>query len=447
MFEPTPRAPRYIKIASAIEAALDRGELRAGDQLPTVRALAVQLGVSSASVAVAYSLLERRGRLLAHVGRGTFVRESADGRGQHSSSRQSSLVGSPLAYNRGSDVPIARAWRRRVLQFGDRLRAISPEALVCSSSWPDAGLLPFEVMRRAYARAVAQLQPSDLQYGGPEAHPELARALVPRLQADGVALESGPGSLLVMSSFGQLLTILLQLAPALVDTPTISVAVEEPGYHAAFNLIETLGHRLVGVGIDEHGAEPESLRQALEDGASLVLLTPRALNPTGASWTIRRRQALADVLRQHPHAIIVEDDHCAGLATGRPGSLWTDPDLQERTVHARSFSKSVAPDLRMTVVVARGRLHALLRDGKLRDGGWAPRLGQRALAAALEDPDLDVALTEASLAYSQRRQAAIRALREHLPATAVAVAQDGLNVWVSLPAGCDAQDVIQHAAH
>src|ERR671931_1692413 len=73
VFDTRVRAPRYERIASAIEAALERGELRPGDRLPTVRALARQLEVSSASVAVAYSLLERRGRLLAHVGRGTFV--------------------------------------------------------------------------------------------------------------------------------------------------------------------------------------------------------------------------------------------------------------------------------------------------------------------------------------------------------------------------------------
>src|SRR5260370_29410166 len=81
VFKSNGRTPRYEGIASAIETALERGELKPGDRLPTVRALASQLQVSSASVAVAYSLLERRGRLRAHVGRGTFVRQAvADGR-------------------------------------------------------------------------------------------------------------------------------------------------------------------------------------------------------------------------------------------------------------------------------------------------------------------------------------------------------------------------------
>jgi GntR family transcriptional regulator/MocR family aminotransferase len=438
VFEADSDAPRYAAIAAEIEAALNRGELRPGDRLPTVRSLARELGVSSASVAVAYSLLERRGRVRAHVGRGTFVAETA---GVDQSPGHVPRVATGLAF----EVPVARAWRRRVLQFGDRLRAISPGALACSSSWPDPALLPFEPLQRAYASVIQQIKPADLQYGGPEAHPELGEALLPRLEADGIL--AAPNNLLAMSSFGQLLTILMQVAPPLLGSEAVSVAVEEPGYHASFNLIENLGQHIIGVGIDEHGALPGSLQLALEAGASIVVLTPRAVNPTGATWTTRRREALASVLRAFPRVIIVEDDHFAGIASSTPGSLWTDPLLQERTVYSRSFSKSVAPDMRIAVVVARGRLFGLLRQARLSNGGWASRIGQRALAATLLDPALNIAFDRARQAYAQRRQAAADALRAALGPDAVAPAADGLNLWVKLPHGCDAEELTQHAAH
>src|SRR5712691_10789324 len=131
VFKSNGRTPRYEGIASAIETALERGDLKPGDRLPTVRALARQLQVSSASVAVAYSLLERRGRLNAHVGSGTLVRSAAtDGRLAAHREPPASNNGDRAS---GADAlvqqPPARAWRRRVLQFGDRLRAINPEAL------------------------------------------------------------------------------------------------------------------------------------------------------------------------------------------------------------------------------------------------------------------------------------------------------------------------------
>jgi GntR family transcriptional regulator/MocR family aminotransferase len=446
VFEASSGAPRYAAIAAEVEAALNRGELRPGDRLPTVRALALELGVSSASVAVAYSLLERRGRVQAHVGRGTFVADLAPAANSAPVADGAwSAAGPPTGSAAAFEVPVARGWRRRVLQFSDRLRAISPGALACASSWPDPALLPFDLLKRAYVDVIARWQPSELQYGGPEAHADLARALLPRLEADGI--DAAPQNLLVMSSFGQLLTIVMQLAPTLVGSEAISVAVEEPGYHASFNLVENAGHGLIGVGVDEHGALPGSLQLALEAGASIVVLTPRALNPTGATWTARRKEALAAVLREFPRVVIVEDDHFAGVAATAPGSLWMDPLLQERTVYSRSYSKSVGPDLRMTLVVARGRLFGLLRQARLSNGGWSPRIGQRALGALLQDPDLDNAFERARQAYAERRRVAVSALRGRLSADAVAPTPEGLNLWVKLPPGCDAEELTQHAAH
>jgi DNA-binding transcriptional MocR family regulator len=260
-------------------------------------------------------------------------------------------------------------------------------------------------------------------------------------------VSASASNLLVMSSVGQLLAMVLQLAPWLGASHGLSVAVEEPGYHAAFNLIEHRGHHLIGMPTDDQGVMPEALRAALQSGAHVALLTPRALNPTGASWTPERRAELAEVLHTFPNVLIVEDDHFAGVAGAQPGSLSSDPRLHDRTLYARSHSKSIAPDLRMTAVVARGRLFALLRDARLSDGGWAPRIGQRALALALEDPELQVAFGRARAAYAERRQAAAESIRAALPHAHIAAATDGLNIWVSLPHGADAQDVTQHAAH
>ncbi len=442
------REPRYLRLAAAIEDAIERGELQVGDQLPTVRALARQAGVSSASVAVAYSLLERHGKLRAFVGRGTFVGDVPDPPGSLGRTTPAGTVSNGELAPRAdtSALTAGRPWRRRVLQSSDRLRSFSPDALNCNSNWPDPGLLPFELLQSAYAQVIADLQPCDLQYGGPEAHPELARALLPWLAADG--LDPLAPDLLVMGSFSQLLTIVLHVTPAFLGVERVSVAVEEPGYHAAFGLIERGGQRLIGVGCDEHGALPGSLLLALEAGADIVVLTPRGVNPTGASWTRRRRAALVDVLRQFPRTLIVEDDHFAGLASASPGSLWSDPLLRERSVYTRSFSKSIAPDLRITVAVARGRLLGALREARLSNGGWAPRTGQRVLGRLLAD---ETALSEvfdrARAAYVERREAATAAILATAPELGVAPAQDGLNVWVSLPAGCDAHDVIQHAAH
>jgi GntR family transcriptional regulator/MocR family aminotransferase len=251
----------------------------------------------------------------------------------------------------------------------------------------------------------------------------------------------------VVNSFIQVLALTLQVAPTLLGTHALLVAVEEPGYPAAYNLVESLGHSLVGVEIDAHGALPTSLEAALDRGANIVLVTPRAINPTGASWTAERRKQLADVIGHYPGVLVIEDDHFSGLASGSPGSLLLDHRLAERTIHVRSFSKSLAPDLRATAAIARGRLHTLVRDSKINMGGWTPKIGQRALAAALAHPGLDAALETARHAYAQRREAFVNGVLAHLPNADISLPTDGLNVWMHLPLGCDALDVIQNAAH
>jgi GntR family transcriptional regulator/MocR family aminotransferase len=299
------------------------------------------------------------------------------------------------------------------------------------------------VLKRAFSEVMAKTQPSDLQYAGAEAHPELIEALLPRLAADGVPAESD--DLVTMSSTRQVLALTLRVAPTIVESRELIVAVEEPGHYSLFDTIEGLGHRLIGVDVDDEGVVPSSLAAALDRGANVVLVTPRAQNPTGVSWTAARRSALADVLASAPRTVIVEDDHLAGVAMPGPGSFLSDPRLEERTVYVRSFSKSVGPDLRMTVVAARPRLRSLLRDSKLVTDGWSPRLMQRVLATTLQDPALDVAFEVARSAYAERRQAATEAINALLHGS-VTTATDGINLWVQLPPGCETLDVMHNAA-
>src|SRR4029079_7905255 len=131
----------------------ERGELQPGQRLPTVRALARQLGVSSASVAVAYRLLERHGRADAYVGRGTFVRAAASSNGAAAGQISYGARDIPRRVD-VSPAASTPSWRRRSLNFGDRLRAMNPHALVCINAWPDPKHLPLALLKDAYASAI-----------------------------------------------------------------------------------------------------------------------------------------------------------------------------------------------------------------------------------------------------------------------------------------------------
>jgi len=300
------------------------------------------------------------------------------------------------------------------------------------------------VLSRAWRTALDDTGHDDLQYAAPEPLDVLVQELMPRLRADGVPAREQ--DLVVGSSAQQLMVLTLQIASSLSNRPETVIAVEEPGYPTAFDTFERSGYRLVGFEVDEQGAMPASLDVALSAGATAVLFTPRAHNPVGSSWSVGRLADLAAVLASHPDVVVIEDDQFAGIATTRPGSLLGDRRIDDRVVYIRSFSKSMAPDLRIAVAVARPRLRALLTEAKSFADGWTSRLIQRTLARALADDQLDVLLDVASKAYGARRVAAASTITAHLDLGGTWSGADGVNIWIHLPPHTDASEVIERAA-
>ncbi len=436
--------PRYEKIAAEFEEAIVSGRLRAGARLPTVRQLSLELGVGSATVAAAYKLLTIQGWTRGEVGRGTFVvglpRTNPD-------RAQITRAGTPAVPLLGRLAPrLTTPWRRRALYAATtRLRNTYPALLDCTSGRPDTSLLPHAALQRAWHAAIDATDHSDLQYAGPEPIQTLAQVLVPRLTVDNILVRET--DLIIGSSAQQLMGLTLAVAATLFRRSPFVVAVEEPGYQTIYDTIERAGYRLVGIEVDEQGALPASLDTALRAGAHAVLFTPRVHNPTGASWTVDRVAALADVLAMHPDVVAIEDDHLADLATAGAGSLVNDRRIDERVVYIRSFAKTIAPDLRMAVAVARPRLRAMLAEAKSFADGWSSHLVQQALANILADDELPPVLAAARSAYAARRAAALEILVAQLvPAGGMASGSDGVNIWVHLPPGMDALEVIEQAA-
>ncbi len=259
------------------------------------------------------------------------------------------------------------------MSSGARLRAVYPSALECSTGGRDPALLPVDAIKSALNLVGPSLTARDLQYAGPGATERLGTRLIPLLEADLVGARIQ--DLIIANSAQQFLMLALELVSnSRSGQPTIGV--EEPGYPTSFDTYERCGARLIGIQVDNFGAVPASLLSALEGGVGAVLLTPRGHNPMGASWSRDRRIELADVLASFPDVMIAEDDHFAGMATTRPGSLITDARLENRVLYVRSFSKSLAPDLRIAVGVARPALHEALAHAKSFSDGWTSRLLQ-----------------------------------------------------------------------
>jgi GntR family transcriptional regulator/MocR family aminotransferase len=436
--------PRYEQLAAFFERAIRTGEFSPGDRLPTVRRLSGLMSVSATTISSAFDLLGSRRFVRAEVGRGTFVVSDW----QDANDNSSNIGSVPASPAPQPKLRAARnPWRRNALmRASSRLRATYPKAMECSTGRPDAKLLPLEVIRRAWANCIQDVTSADLQYAGTEAILPLANVLIPIFEGDLIPARTQ--DLIIGSSAQQFFALIYEVVSAKADKSSLLVAVEEPGYPTLMDTLERAGGRPVGIAVDRFGAVPASLDAALRDGARLVILTPRAHNPTGASWSRERVTELSDVLKAYPDAVVVEDDQVAGIAATKPGTLLSVPELENRVLHVRSFSKSIAPDLRMAAAVARPFLRETLSDAKTFADGWSSRLLQRVLAATLQTDEVNVALKKARDAYRDRRQSACAALTQIVAPRGGGCwsGSDGVNVWVHLPPGVDSKHIQERSA-
>jgi DNA-binding transcriptional MocR family regulator len=368
-------------IAAAVSRLVTAGTLPAGTRLPTVRAVARELGISPTTVSEAWRSLARAGAIQTRGRSGTFVRTPA--------------------------VP-----RQRL-----RFAAVTPRPTTLprdfSTGVPDHDLLPHlaEPLRRV---GDSRLTTSYLDAPVLPALEEVLRARWP----------FPPESLTVVDGA---LDALDRITAATVRFGD-HVLVEDPAFPPMLDLLDAVGATVVGVPVDAHGMRPDALRAALAAHSPVaVYLQPRAHNPTGASMGAARVEELAAALREHPDTLVVEDDHAGDIATAAPVSLGRL--LPGRTVHVLSFSKSHGPDLRLAAVGGPADLIAPVTDRRLLGPGWSSRLLQAVLVELLTDPAIVDQIRSARTAYAQRRAAMLAALSAR---GARATADDGINLWLEV---------------
>jgi DNA-binding transcriptional MocR family regulator len=359
------------EISASVEAGVRSGQLAAGDQLPPVRELAGQLGLSPTTVAAAYGDLRRRGITTGTGRAGTRIRAAP-----------------PVS----SRVFLSAPEGTRDLITGG----------------PDPGLLPLLPARPA--------RPSTRMYAEPPVSPPLRRLAVSQLAADGIDAAS------LTVTGGALDAIERVLATWL--TPSARVIVEDPGHAVTFDLVAAMGYHLVPVPVDDGGVRVAELDQALARGAAALIVTPRAQAATGAAWDADRAGEIAEVLRRYPSVGVIEDDH-AGPVAGVPALSVSAARGCWAVI--RSVSKSLGPDLRLAVLAGDEATITRVAGRQALGTGWVSYQLQEMVADMWADPSVVRSLRTAADVYAGRRDALRSALRRH---GITASGRSGFTCWV-----------------
>ncbi|NJP49098.1 PLP-dependent aminotransferase family protein [Streptomyces sp. SBST2-5] len=309
-----------------------------------------------------------------------------------------------------------------------------PEVINFAGGLPAPELFDTEGIAAAY-RAVLDERPAQaLQYSTTEGEPALRAALAARTGARG--LPTTADDLLVTTGSQQALSL---LATALLE-PGDTVLVERPCYLAALQAFRLAGARVLAVPGDEHGLDPEALDLLVaREQPKLLYLVPTFQNPTGRTLPPDRRAAVARVAARRG-LWIVEDDPYGELRYEGERVPWIAslPGAEDRTVLLGSFSKVMAPGLRLGWLRAPAGLRRACAVVKQAADLHTPTVNQLAAARYLADHDLDAHVRRVAGVYGARRDAMLTHLPAALPEGSVWTRPEGgMFLWVRLPASYD----------
>lgn len=318
---------------------------------------------------------------------------------------------------------------REILKITER-----PEIISFAGGLPSPATFPVEALEAACARIFADNPRAALQYGPSEGFAPLRQWIAERhgVPASRVLLTTGSQQALdligkVMIDAG---------SPVLVETPTYLGALQ------AFSLFEP---NFVSVPSDNDGLLPEALTPEVTAGARFLYALPNFQNPTGRRLPLARRQALVELARAQ-NLLLVEDDPYGELSYGGdqlPSLLSMHPD---GVIYLGSFSKILAPGLRLGYIIAPEELFFKLVQAKQAADLHTPSFTQRLAWEAVHTGLLDTHIPAIRTLYAAQCQTMLDALDTHMPeGVQWTRPEGGMFIWVTLPNGMDSMGLLEQA--
>lgn len=419
-------APRLRQIADGIRALVRAGALAPGAPLTAARQLAVQLAVSRTTVDAAYAQLRAEGYIEARERAATVVATALP-------ERFLTVTPSTPPARTGAVAPRASA-RSATAWPDDPTSSREPESAVrpfmTGTPLVDAKLRD-ELARRMAAlwrRAPRAL----LHYGDPVGYAPL-RAAIARHVASARGVRATAEQVVITHGAQQALGLAAQLA---LD-PGEQAWIEDPGYQGARAALRTAGARLVPVRVDDQGLDVAA-GERRAPAARLAYVTPSHQYPTGATMSAARRFALLAWARR-AGAWLLEDDYESEYryATAPlPALQGLDPD--GRVLYAGTFSKTLAPALRLGYLIVPPSLVTAARRARAVSDRNAPTVEQATIAGMMDDGSYARHIRRMRLLYAERQAALRTALETHCaPWLEVAPSDAGMHLVGWLPSGVD----------
>jgi len=330
---------------------------------------------------------------------------------------------------------VHRSFIREILKV-----TADPEIISFAGGLPNPELFPVEAMDKASREVFAEIGASALQYSTTEGDAGLRAIIAKRYEGRGLTVN--PDHILVTTGSQQILDI---CAKVFLDKGD-RVVIERPGYLGAIQAFSIFEPEFVTISLESDGPNLAELEAALKDGAKCFYAVPNFQNPSGVSYSLEKRKAVAALMDRY-EVLFVEDDPYGELRFMGEDLPSVYSFCKKPGILCGSFSKIAAPGFRIGWVVAPEKaVYDKLVIAKQASDLHTSTVSQAIMRRYMETNDIESHVGLIRERYGRQRACMVEMIGRHFPeGVTITEPEGGMFLWVTLPESISSMDLFDIA--
>lgn len=403
------KIPLYLQVYEFYKEKIVQGEFKSGEKLPSKRQLSETLGISINTVSKAYYLLEEEGFINPKERSGYFVEQL--------NNSFSKKVPTKVYENSTTETFKAK------YDF--------------SSSSIDTELFPYYTFSKLYKEVIESENENILINSETNGKLEFRKSISKYLR-ETRGLDTNPENIVISSGMEYLFEIIFY-----IFSNDKTFGIENPGYDILPSMIESRGFDFKSINISKEGIDISSL---LKSNIDLLCVTSSHQFPTGNIMSINNRLEVLNWANSKTSRYIIEDDYDSEFKyVGKPIDPLKKLDTKDKVIYLGSFSKSLAPSLRISYMILPSSLIKILKEDAPFFICSVPVIEQIVMAKFIGNGHFERHLNKMRRIYKKKRELLIENLSKKNKVLDISGADSGLHIVVEFETDKTDEEILEKA--
>jgi 2-aminoadipate transaminase len=317
-----------------------------------------------------------------------------------------------------------------------------PDIISFAGGLPAPELFPIEELKGITVKLLEIDGENALQYVPTDGYLPLREKIAERMQKLGI--KTSEENILIINGSQQG----IDFSGKIFLNPNDTVICEKPSYLGAIGAFRAYQAQFKEIPIDKNGMKIEELERTLATSpkAKLIYVTPDFQNPTGITWSAKRRKDFIEVVNSYNLPVIEDNPYGELRYEGKSIPPIKSFDIEDRVIFLGTFSKILCPGFRIGWICADEevlRKYTLIKEVS---DLQCNTMAQREVAMFLEEYDIEIHIEKIKQVYKRRRDVMVKMIQEEFPPEAkLFIPEGGLFTWIELPEYINGRELLEKA--